>query len=158
MTSNLFRILGILVLIVLIYVVISSVNRATQPSTKAAAAFMTAVYDQDLGMVEKLLDTSVSTISHVDNTITGIEFKEQHAFSGSFSKVLAVKYSYVELKSRQIPRDAEATMTPDNTMATVPLEIIVNGKPTSGGSIYLREVKGQWKVFYIEEPPKDEAR
>jgi len=155
MTSNLLRILGILVLIVLIYVVISSFNRATQPAAKAAADFMNAVYNQDLNTVEKLLDPSVSTISRVDNTITGIEFKEQNVFSGSFSKAPGVKYSYVDLKSKQIPRDAEATMTPDNIMATIPLEIMVKGKPTAGGSIYLREVQGQWKVFYIAEPPKD---
>ncbi|MHB0938379.1 MAG: hypothetical protein ACYDCO_22020 [Armatimonadota bacterium] len=156
MTSNLLRILGILVLIVLIFVVISTFNRATQPATKAAVEFMNAVNGQDLASVEQLMDTSVSTISHVDNTITGIEFKEQHVFPGSFSKASAVKYSYLELTNRRIPRDAEATMTPDNKMATVPLEITVNGKPADGGSIYLREVEGQWKIFYIEQPKEVE--
>ena len=152
MTSNLLRILGILLLIVLIYVVISSFNRATQPATKTAVEFMTALTDHDLATVEKLLDASTATVSHVDNTITGLEFKEQHVGTGSFSKVDPVKYSYLELTSRQIPRDAEAKISPDNTLATVPLQVLVNGKPASGGSIHLRQAQGQWKVFYIAQP------
>lgn len=152
MTSNLLRILGILILIVLIYLVLSSLNRATQPATKTAVEFMTALANHDLATVQNLLDTSVATVSHVDNTITGLEFKEQHVGTGSFSKVDAAKYSYLELTSRHIPRDAEAKVSPDKTLATVPLQILVEGKPEYGGSIHLRQIDGQWKVFYIAQP------
>jgi hypothetical protein len=162
MTSNLLRIFGILVLIVLIFLVINKFSTANQPAKKAAEAFMTAFANHNLVTVKSLLDPRVSTLTYAGDRITGIDFQEQHVFTGAFSQTPAVKYSYNEIISRQIPRNASAKVTQDNDkqieLATVPLEMNVEGKPASGGNIYLKKVEGSWKVFYIAQPPKETER
>jgi len=158
MTSNILRIFGVLVLVCLIYLAINIGNKASQPEMKAARAFMTAFLNRDRTSVEKLLDSSVSSVSYAGDRITGIDFQAQNIFPGAFSKAAAVQYSYLDIKNRWIPRDATAKVTPDNTKATVTLEMNIDNKPAPGGNIYLRQDDGQWKVFYIEQAPQQDAK
>jgi hypothetical protein len=152
MTSNILRIFGILVLVCLVYLVISIGNKTNQPAMVAAKTFMTAFAKHDLETVKSLLDTSVSSVSHAGNQITGIEFQAQHISESAFANTSAVKYSYLDIIGRRIPRDAVAVMPRDGEKATVALEMTVDNKPVPGGSIYLRQVEGQWKVFYVQQP------
>jgi len=156
MTSNILRIFGILVLICLVYLAISIGNKATKPAMVTARQFMTAFTNSDLDTVKSLLDTSVASVSHAGDRITGLEFKAQHISASAFSNAPEVEYSNMDITSRSIPRDGNAEMTPDNQKATVALEMTATHTP--GGSIYLRQVDGKWKVFYIEEPPKETER
>jgi len=162
MTSNLLRIFGILVLIVLIFLVINKFSTANQPAKKAAEAFMTAFANHDLATVKSMLVPKVAGVTYAGDRITGIEFQEQHVFTGAFSKSPAVKYSYLEITSRQIPRDASAVVIQSSDkrpeLATVPLEMYAENKPVPGGSMYLEKVEGSWKVFYIAQPPKETER
>jgi len=112
---------------------------------KTARGFMTAFARHDLDMLLSFMDKSVACVSHAGDHITGIEFQ-------AFSELPTVEYSYLDITSQHIPRDAYAKMTPDSEMAAITLEMTVEGKLVSGGSIYLHKVQGQWKVFYIEQP------
>jgi|GEM_PF-2254389 len=156
MTSNILRIFGILILICLVYLVINIGNKATKPAMVAARQFMTAFANSDLDTVNSLLDTSVSSVSHAGGKITGIEFEAQHISESAFSNAPAVEFSNQDITCRGIPRDGNAQMTPDNQKATVALEMNTDNK--QAGSIYLRQIDGKWKVFYIEELPKDNER
>lgn len=144
MTSNIFRIFGILLLIFLAFYALNRAFIGKQPAVSASKKFITAIANRDKTSLLQVLDTSNAELPVGDN-IASITFKEVHPGKSPFSKLERIQYSYLELTAKQIPPDAGADTTPDGQLATVPL--------TDGGRIYLRMVDGQWKVFYIDKAP-----
>ena len=144
MTSNIFRVFGILLLLLSILTVMSWISTVNQSAVAAATQFMTAFANHDRAKLMQVLDTSVAEVSYAGERITGIQFNGLHVYDGAFSWRPTVSYSYLEMTKKQIRRYAGADMTPDKQRATVPL--------TDNGRIYLRQVKGTWKVFYIDKP------
>ena len=146
MTSNIFRVFGILVLLLLVFTVLNWSTSKKEPALSAVTQFLTAVAKQDRAALEQVIDLSNMQISFAGEKVTTITFKEVHVFEGAFSKRPQVKYSYLELTKMQIrPNERPNTMPGDDTaIASVVL--------TDGGMIYLRKIEGQWKIFYIDKP------
>jgi len=147
MTSNIFRVFGILILLLLVYSMLNWSMNTKSPALKAADQFLAAVKTPNRAALEQVLDASNAETSFAGEKVTTIAFKKVNVFPGAFSEKPATKFAYLELNNMRIRTDERPSLlTPSGktAVASVPL--------WDGGTIYLREQDGQWKVFYIDSP------
>ena len=141
--SNILRLFGIVLLAMLVFWVLNQTLNTSQPPVAAAMKFASAIANQDRARLETVLDRSNAEVAYAGAKITSMTFNQVNVYKGAFSNRPMVKYSYVQLRDKQVPPDARLTMNARNS-ASVPL--------SDGGYMYLRKVGDAWKVFYIDKP------
>lgn len=145
MTSNIFRVFGILVLLLLIYTVLTWSFNTKDPVLNAVTQFLTVMKQQNRAELGNVIDMSNAEVTFAGDKASTITFKAVNIYHGAFSKRPEVNYSALELSTMQIRLNERPTRAKEEAIASVVL--------MDGGMIYLRQIGDQWKVFYIDKAP-----
>jgi hypothetical protein len=129
-----------LVVVVLLLGTISSQTTANDPVVRSAQTFLKGLHANDAATVDRVLDARNANLINAGARVVSIKFGGI-APGGAFMKRPEVLWMYSDLSQMQLDKTAQPVTAAD--MATV---------ACGAFKLYLRQVDGVWKVFYIDKP------
>ena len=140
-----FLIFGAIIVALVIFANLSKVSTARHPVVRASQAFFSTIEKNDAAALKLMCDQDAVSIAKAANNIVSVNFAAAHPVDGPFANQPAASWSYNDLQGLQVDLNANPNVLDQTGLATVTL--------TNGGSIYLRRIKGEWKVYYLTAEP-----
>lgn len=140
-----FVIFGVILVAVVIFANLSKVSTANHPVIRASQAFFRAIDKNDAAALKRLCDPAAVTIAKAANNIINVNFAAAHPMDGPFANQPPISWNYADLQGLQVDLNAKPNVLDKTGLATVTM--------TNGGSIFLRRINGDWKVYYLTAEP-----